>query len=73
MSWFNFSSKKFITINLGTGKGYSVLDIIYKFEELIGKKIDFQYVPRRDGDPAVSFADNSQARKRIKMDGIKRT
>ncbi len=66
MSWFNFSSKKFITINLGTGKGYSVLDIIYKFEELIGKKIDFQYVPRRDGDPAVSFADNSQARKELK-------
>ena len=41
MSWFNFSSKKFITINLGTGKGYSVLDIIYKFEELIGKRLTF--------------------------------
>ena len=66
MSWFDYSSKKCITINLGTGKGYSVLDIIYKFQELIGKKIDFHYASRRDGDPAVSFADNSQAQKELK-------
>ncbi len=42
--------------NLGTGKGYSVLDLIHAFEKACGKKLPYAICPRRDGDVAANYA-----------------
>lgn len=49
-------------INLGTGSGNSVLEIIKKSESITGKKINYEITGRRTGDPAVLVADNKKAR-----------
>ncbi|MGG7620215.1 UDP-glucose 4-epimerase GalE [Bacillus coreaensis] len=51
--------------NLGTGKGYSVLDIISAFEKASGKKIPFEIVDSRPGDVAVCYADPLKAKKKL--------
>ena len=48
-------------INLGTGTGYSVLDMVFAFEKASGKSVPFKIGPRRAGDVASSFADPGQA------------
>lgn len=48
-------------INLGTGIGYSVLDIVHTFEEATGVPVPYQIAPRRAGDVAVCYADPSKA------------
>jgi len=53
------------TLNLGTGQGYSVLDIVKAFEKYTEKKINYQIVPRRSGDIAECWADASRANKRL--------
>jgi UDP-glucose 4-epimerase len=47
--------------NLGTGKGYSVLDVVSAFEKTSGVKIPFEITPRRAGDIAEVYADSSKA------------
>jgi UDP-glucose 4-epimerase len=54
-----------ITVNLGTGNGYSVLDMIKAFEEASGKKIPYQIVDRRPGDIATCYADPTYAEERL--------
>ena len=49
-------------INLGTGTGYSVLDIVNAFERVNGVKIPYVIGPRRPGDTAASWADPSKAK-----------
>ncbi len=51
--------------NLGTGTGYSVLDIVKNFEKATGKKIPYTIKPRRAGDIAVCYADPSKAEKEL--------
>ncbi len=51
--------------NLGTGKGYSVLDIVKNFEEASGVKIPYVIKPRRAGDIATCYADASLAKKEL--------
>jgi UDP-glucose 4-epimerase len=48
-------------INLGTGVGYSVLDMVQAFEKASGKPVPYQLAPRRAGDIASCFADPAQA------------
>jgi len=48
-------------INLGTGVGYSVLEVIAAFEEVSNQEIPYQIVERRAGDVAVNYADPSLA------------
>ena len=48
-------------INLGTGNGVSVLEIVNSFKEISGQDIPFKVVPRRAGDVAEMFADASVA------------
>ena len=50
-----------VTYNLGTGNGYSVLEIIHSFEKACGKTLPYQIDPRRPGDIAVCYADASKA------------
>jgi len=47
--------------NLGTGKGYSVLDIVHAFEEATGVQVPYEIGPRRPGDIAVCYSDPSKA------------
>ena len=53
---------KLLTVNLGSGRGYSVLEIIHQFEKASGKKIPYQIAPRRDGDIDCYFANTSYAK-----------
>ncbi|RUM68002.1 MAG: UDP-glucose 4-epimerase GalE [Sulfurovum sp.] len=54
--------KEPMTINLGTGQGYSVLEMIQSFEKASGKKVPYQIAPRRAGDIATCFADPTYAK-----------
>ncbi|MCK4442415.1 MAG: UDP-glucose 4-epimerase GalE, partial [Sulfurovaceae bacterium] len=56
------SFDKIMTINLGTGNGYSVLDIIKAYEKASGKKIPYKIAPRRDGDIDVNYANPTYAK-----------
>jgi UDP-glucose 4-epimerase len=49
--------------NLGTGQGYSVVQIVQAFEAACGKAIPYKIAPRRDGDVAASFANPDRARR----------
>ncbi len=48
-------------INLGTGKGYSVLDMIQAFERASGRQVPYKIVARRAGDVAACYADSMKA------------
>mgnify|MGYP003104620001 CR=1 FL=1 len=49
--------------NLGTGKGYSVLDVVKAFEAATGKKVPYQIKPRRAGDIATCYASADKAKR----------
>ena len=48
--------------NLGTGKGYSVLDVIHAFSKACGKELPYVIKPRRPGDIATCYADPAKAK-----------
>ncbi len=50
-----------LTVNLGTGTGYSVLDIVQAFELASGRSVPYKIAPRRSGDIASCYADSQQA------------
>ena len=52
-----------ITVNLGTGNGYSVLDVVNAFAKTSAKEISYEILPRRAGDVAINYADASLAKK----------
>lgn len=54
-----------VACNLGTGQGYSVLDMIAAFEKASGKKINYRIAPRRPGDIASCYADPAFALKEL--------
>lgn len=56
-----FRSGRGFTVNLGTGQGYSVLEMVRAFEQASGRPIPYQIVGRRPGDIAVCYADPSKA------------
>lgn len=60
---FIFSQDKglYEAINLGSGRGYSVFDILHSFEEVVGKAIPYKVTDRRPGDISRSLADISKA------------
>lgn len=55
-------NKSPLIVNLGTGKGYSVLDMVKAFEEASGRKVFYKIVDRRLGDIASCYADPSVAK-----------
>jgi len=54
-----------LIVNLGTGNGYSVLDMVKAFEKASGKDIPYQIVDRRRGDIATCYADPGYAEKKL--------
>jgi UDP-glucose 4-epimerase len=51
-----------LTVNLGTGQGYSVLDLVRAYEAASGRSVPYEVVARRPGDVAACFADPALAR-----------
>ena len=51
-----------LTVNLGTGQGYSVLDVVRAFEAACGRKVPYRIAGRRPGDIAACYADPSLAK-----------
>ncbi len=54
-----------VTYNLGTGQGYSVLDVVKAFEKASGQEIPYKITDRRPGDIASCYADPSKAKKEL--------
>jgi len=52
-----------LTVNLGTGRGYSVLEVVRAFEDVVGHPIAHEIGPRRAGDVAACYADTQLAEK----------
>lgn len=51
--------------NLGTGRGYSVLELVKAFEDATGVKVKYEIAPRRPGDIATCYADPTKAKKEL--------
>lgn len=56
------SAKKIEIFNLGTGDGYTVLEVIRAFEKVAGVKLNYTIGPRRTGDVVAIYANNSKAK-----------
>jgi len=54
-----------LTLNLGTGKGVTVLELIKAFESVSGQKLNYSIGPRRPGDVEAVYANNDKARKML--------
>lgn len=54
-----------VTYNLGTGVGYSVLDIIHNFEKACGKELPYKITNRRPGDAAMCYSNPAKAEKEL--------
>jgi len=61
----SITTKGFEAINLGTGKGYSVLEVVKTFEKVSGVKIAYKIVDRRPGDAEAVWADPTNAYKKL--------
>ena len=57
--------KNFETFNLGTGNGYSVLEIIKTFEKVSNKKLNYEIVERRNGDVPSLYANAKLAEQKL--------
>ena len=54
-----------VTYNLGTGRGYSVLEVITAYNRTVGKDVPYKLVDRRPGDIAESYADPTKAQQEL--------
>ncbi len=57
LDWLERAGDPVLTANLGTGQGYSVLEVVHAFERATGKKVPCRIVERRPGDVAICYAD----------------
>jgi UDP-glucose 4-epimerase len=60
-----------LIVNLGTGQGYSVLDMVKAFEKVTGKPIPYKFMPRRPGDIDECYADPSLAKEILGFEATK--
>ena len=60
--YLNKNQHCILNLNLGTGKGTSVLELVNTFERVTGKNIKKNFVKRREGDVAIAIAENSRAK-----------
>ena len=62
LDWLERPGEAVLAVNLGTGRGYSVLEVVRAFEHSTGKTVPYRIVERRPGDVAASYADPGLAR-----------
>jgi len=60
-----------VTYNLGTGTGYSVLDMVRAFSKACGKDVKYRIAPRRPGDIGACFADPEKAERELGFKAVK--
>ncbi len=65
LNYISKAKSEFISVNLGTGNGFSVLELVKNFQEVNDCKIPIKFVKRRAGDKSIVVADNSLAIKRL--------
>ena len=58
-------NSQLLTVNLGTGVGYSVLEVVKAFEKASGKKVPYEIAPRRAGDIASYYSDSGYALEKL--------
>ena len=58
-------SPQLLTLNLGSGQGASVLEVVHAFERASGRPVPYEVVARRDGDAAITVADPGLALQRL--------
>lgn len=58
-----FEAETSVTVNLGTGRGYSVLEVVRAYARASGREIPYVVAPRRPGDVAACYADPTQAQR----------
>jgi UDP-glucose 4-epimerase len=56
-----FDAERSLTVNLGTGRGYSVLEVVRAYAQASGREIAYRVAPRRPGDVAACYADPARA------------
>ncbi len=61
LDYLRNDNSKSITVNLATGDSHSVLEVIHRAENITGRKVTLEFVPRRTGDPAELYASSKQA------------
>ncbi|NGX63522.1 MAG: UDP-glucose 4-epimerase [Candidatus Anoxychlamydiales bacterium] len=61
--FYLFSTNRSVELNLGSDNGYSILEIIDEIEKHTNTKIDVKRCSKREGDPAILFANSSKAKK----------
>jgi UDP-glucose 4-epimerase len=57
-----FDHQGSLTVNLGTGRGHSVLEVVRAYAKASGREVPYEFLPRRPGDVAACWADAAQAR-----------
>lgn len=65
IDWILKDKNKYQSINLGTGVGFSVLDVVTTFNSFLEVPIEYKFSKRRAGDAACVYADNSLAKKEL--------
>lgn len=65
LEYLEAKDSELLTVNLGTGQGYSVLDMIAAFSRSCGRSIPYNLIPRRPGDIAACWADTQKARETL--------
>jgi len=65
IDYLNSDKESLLIVNLGTGKGYSVLDMVKAFEKASGKEVKYKIVDRRAGDIAMCYADATLAKQTL--------
>ena len=68
---YSLSHKGVQAINLGTGKGTSVLEIVHAFEKACGHSVPYMIAPRRPGDIASCYADASKAKELLNWEAVR--
>ena len=66
-----FSNSGIVTYNLGTGRGFSVLEMVKGFQRASGRTIPYEIVPRRPGDIAACWADPAKAKTELGWEAVK--
>jgi len=70
MAWVQ-DNVGFHAYNIGSGQGYSVLEVLKTVEMMTGKPVDYEIGPRRPGDPAFTLADTSLIKRDLRWQPIK--
>ena len=68
LHYFGKMVRNYDVINLGTGNGTTVLEIIKSFEAASGQKLNYELGPRRSGDVETIYADNTKAKEELKWE-----